>query len=43
MIVKTRFLMLAVLLLLVVAALLAVEQDDVTVQYWHTMSDPETA
>ena len=43
MIVKTRFLMLAVLLLLVVAALPAVAQDDVTVQYWHTMSDPETA
>ena len=40
---KTRFLVLAVLLLLVVAALPAVAQDQVTVQYWHTMSDPETA
>ena len=40
---KTRFLMLAVLLYLVVAALPAVAQDEVTVQYWHTMSDAETA
>jgi multiple sugar transport system substrate-binding protein len=43
MIVKTRFLVFAVLLLLLIAALPAVAQDQVTVQYWHTMSDPETA
>ena len=35
--------LLVVLLLIAVAALPAAAQDEAVVQYWHTMSDPETA
>lgn len=40
--VKTRLMLLLAVVLLLGAVLPAAAQDTVTVQYWHTMSDPET-
>ncbi|HYO88108.1 MAG TPA: extracellular solute-binding protein [Candidatus Limnocylindrales bacterium] len=40
---KTRLMLLIAVVFVLVAALPAAAQDTVTVQYWHTMSDPETA